>query len=358
MTLKKITKLIFLLIIMLTITGCNSSYKSLNDMAIVSSFLVDKENNKYKVYIEIYKEEKSENKSAKASYFVNGTGDNLRDAITDASNSVSKTLYFNHINAVILSKKSINNNLDYIFNYLEKRIQVNSNYFILIADDIEKLQKSEDKDNPILGEKIKYLINNSTNNGSMINYDCLEKLSNYVSKNKDIFLNKIKIIDKNIAIEGGYYFKKNKIIDELNSEEVKLLNLFRNEENIYLDFDYNSNNYYVLKIDTTNIDYNFINGINITLNIKANIDSAGSNIDLNNTKIINKLNQHSSASIKRRINELLNKFIINKSDVLGLNSRIYKYTGYQKYDFFNNKTNIKVNLTINKKGLVNNTIGG
>lgn len=355
---KKITKLILLFIILLSLTGCNTSYKNLNDLALVSSFLVDKENNDYKVYIELYKEEKSENKSKKVSYFVEGKGSNIREAITDASNSVSKTLYFNHINAVILSKEAIDNNLDYIFNYLEKRIHVNSNYYILISDELEKLTKSEDEDNPILGEKIKNLINNSTNNGTMLDYDYLEKLHNFVSQNRDILLNKIKVVDKNITIEGGYYFKKDNIVGELDPEELKLLNLFKDEENIYFDFDYKENNYYVLKIDSADIKYDFKDGINIKLDIKANIDSAGSDINLNKIDVIEKLNNHSSESLKRRIDELMNKLVEKESDIFAINSYIYKYTGYKKYNFFKDKTNIEVNLTINKKGLVNNTIGG
>ena len=187
--LSKFKKIFFLLILILSISGCNSSYHNLNDLAIVSSFLVDVEDNKYKVYIELYKEEKSENKSKKVSYFIEGYGKNLRSAITDASNSVSKTLYFNHINAVVFSKNAIDNNLKYMFNYLEKRIQVNSNYYILVSDNVKELKKSEDEDNPILGEKIKYLIENSTNNGTMSDYDYLEKLHNYASNIQDIFLN-------------------------------------------------------------------------------------------------------------------------------------------------------------------------
>lgn len=356
--LNKVIKIIGLFIILLSVSGCNTSYKNLNDLAIVSSFLVDIEDENYKVYIELYKEEKSENKSKKVSYFVEGIGNNLREAITDASNSVSKTLYFNHINAVVFSKEAIDGNLDYMFNYLEKRIQVNSNYYILISDDLEKLKKSEDEDNPILGEKIKYLIDNSTNNGAMIDYDYLEKLSNFVSKNKDIYLSKISVKDKNVAIEGGYYFKGEDIVGELNSDEIKLGNLFRDAENIYFTFELEDKEYYVLKIDNSDFKFNFDDGINIKLKIKANIDSAASNINLKDTETIDKLNSHSSASIERRLNELIEKLKNDKSDIMAINNYIYKYCGYEKYDFFKDKTNIKVDLIINKKGLINNTIGG
>lgn len=355
--LKNIIKIITLFIILFSVSGCNSSYKNLNDIAIVSSFLVDRDGGYYKVYIELYKEEKSENKSKKVSYFVNGTGSNLRSAITDASNSVSKTLYFNHINVVIFSKNSIDGNLNYMFNYLEKRIQVNSNYYILISDDVNELLNSDDEDNPILGEKIKYLIDNSTNNGAMIDYDYLEKLSNYVSKNRDIYLSKISVKDKNITIEDGYYFDDELIVGKLNSDEIKLGNLFRDAENIYFTFELD-NKYYVLKIDSSSFKFNFDNGINLDIKIKANIDSASSNIDLRDFKIIDKLNNHSSMSIKRRLSELIEKLVRDKSDILGINNYIYKYCGYKKYDFFEDEINIDVDVVINKKGLVNNTIGG
>lgn len=355
--LNKILRITLLFVIIFTITGCNTSYKNLNDIAIVSSFLVKTEGDDYKVYIELYKEEKSENKSKKVSYFVNGTGSNLREAINDASNSVSKTLYFNHINAVIFSKDAIDNNLDYMFNYLEKRIQVNSNYYILIADDIIELMESKDEDNPILGEKIKYLIDNSTNNGAMIDYDYLEKLSNFISKNRDIYLSKINVKDKNITIENGYYFQDEKIVGELNNDGIKLCNLFRDSENIYFTFEFDEG-YYVLKIDSSDFKFNFDDGINLNLKIKANIDSAASNINLKDVNVINKLNAHSSASIERRLNELIEKLKNDKSDIMAINDYIYKYCGYKKYDFFKDKTNVKVDLVINKKGLVNNTIGG
>ena len=58
------------------------------------------------------------------------------------------------------------------------------------------------------------------------------------------------------------------------------------------------------------------------------------------------------------MDEFINKLKNDESDVLTINNYIYKYCGYKKYDFFKNKTNINVDLVINKKGLVNNTIGG
>ena len=113
-----------------------------------------------------------------------------------------------------------------------------------------------------------------------------------------------------------------------------------------------------LKIDSSDFKFNFDDGINLSFNIKANIDSAASNIDLKDTKIIDKLNSHSETSIERRFNELIEKLVRDKSDIMAINNYIYKYCGYKKYDFFKDKTNVSVDVVINKKGLVNNTIGG
>ena len=356
--LSKLKKILLLIVIILSVTGCNSSYNNLNDMAIVSSFLIDMKDDKYEVYIELYKEEKSENKSKKVSYFVKGSGSNLRSAITDASSSVSKTLYFNHVNAVVFSKESIDNNLEYMFNYLEKRIHVNSNYYILICDNLDELMESKDEDNPILGEKIKNLVNNSTNNGAMVDYDYLEKLENFVGKNRDIYFNKISVVDDNVTIKDGYYFSGNKIVGQLNNDEVKLINLFKDSENIYFNFDYEDDNYYVLKIDSSDASFDFEKGINIELEIKANIDSAGAKIDLTSNNVIDKLSSHAQESIERRLNEFIKKLKDDQSDILAVNNYIYKYCGYKKYDFFEDDVNVKVKLVINKKGLINNTIGG
>ena len=39
---------------MFILSGCNNSYQSLNDLSIVSSILIDKSDDKYITYIELY----------------------------------------------------------------------------------------------------------------------------------------------------------------------------------------------------------------------------------------------------------------------------------------------------------------
>jgi len=355
--LKNFIKIISLFIILISLTGCNTNYMSLNDIAIVSSIIIDKKDDKYITHIEIYKEEKSENKSKKESYFVKGEAKHIKDAIDNASLLVGKNLYMVHLNAIIVSKNAIDDNMEIIFNYLSRRIQLNSNYYILIADNVEELLKNKDEDNPILGEKIKNLTEFSSNNGAIYKYDFLEKLNNYLNPRIDVVLNKIKTEDKNIKINEAYYFNEDKIAGTLNQEEVKLTSLFKNDNNIFLTFE-KDKKYYILKIDESKTSYDLKNGITIKMNLVANLDSVHSDYDLTKKSTITKMNKHAESSLERRYNELFNKLKENKSDILTINDYIYRTKGYQKYNFFNDNINIEINLKINKKGLMRNTIGG
>lgn len=355
--LKNILKIFTLIIILFTVSGCNSNYLSLNDMAIVSSIIIDKEDDKYITHVEIYKEEKSENKSKKESYVVKAHGKHIKDALDNASLLVGKTLYMVHINAIVVSKSAIDNNMEIIFNYLSRRIQLNSNYYILVTDDVDKLLKSKDEDNPILGEKIKNLVEFSNNNGAIYKYDFLEKLQNFINPRVDVVLNKISVEDKNLKINEGYYFNNDKIVGTLNQEEVILTSLFKNDNNIFLDFEIDDK-YYILKIDESNTEYELNNGINIKLSAIANLDSVHSDYDLTKTDTINKLNNHASKSLERRYKDLFNKLINDNSDILTINDYIYRIKGYQKYNIFKDEINLEVDVTISKKGLMQNTIGG
>ena len=337
-------KLCFLIISFLFTFGCNSNYQSLNDLVIVSSILIDKDDNNFITYIELYKSDKDNNTS---SYFVKGYGKTISAAIGNASNSISKDLYFVHLNAVIISNIIANNEINTVFDYLKNKVSINSNYFLLVSSDINELIKSKDNDNNILGEKIKNLLNYSYNMGSMVNYDFMEKLSNYTNDNKDIYLSNIDVINDSITIKDGYYFSKDKCVGMLYDDELCIINLFKKEKNIYFVFEN-----YTIKIDNVLIKYIINENININIVLYINIVDSN-NININDNTVIDDINKKMSLFINNNINNILKKFKDNKSDVLGINDYIYKIYGYKKRDFFIDKTNVSVLTYTNKNGLTN-----
>ena len=234
----KLYKILLLFLITITLSGCTTNYQSLNDMAIVSSVLIDKdEDNNFITYIELYKEEKSENKSKKVSYFVKGLGKTIKSSMNDAASSISRNLYYVHINAVIFSKDVASTNMEDLFNYLVSRVQINSNYYILISDNIKELLDTKDKDNDILGEKIDKLINNSTNSGTMANYDFMEKF-----KSEKMAEGIIEEIEK-IIVE---MLKKRSKVKKLTNDELENLGrIFDN--NCSLNSMFSNNNVNIIK---------------------------------------------------------------------------------------------------------------
>ena len=346
-------RILLLICFLFIISGCTSDYQNLNNLAIVSSILIDNNgNSEYVIYIELYKQEKDNNNK---SYFVKGYGNNIEEAINNASNSISKELYLIHTNAVIISDTLAKNKINEVFNYLESKVQMNSNYYLLISDNIEELINN--KDTTILGEKISSTLKYSTNSGTMVNYDFMEKLSNYLNVKKDVYLSKIDYSNNQIEIKNGYYFSKDKLIGIINSDELKLINLFNNSNNIYFTFDYNYDQY-MIKVDKKKVKINVDKDIIININIKANIVEVGSNIDILESNSISNMNDYSSTILENKMNKLIQKLKNTSSDIIGINNYIYKIYGNNNIDFFNNKVNIKISVDINKKGLVNKTLGG
>ena len=349
-------KIIIIITLLFITTSCNNDYQSLNDLSIVSSILIDKgKTTEYITYLELYKQEK--NSDNNDSYFIKGSGNNIQNAINNASNSISKKIYLTHTNTVVISEELAKDKINEIFNYLESKVGMNSNYYLLISDNIEDLINNKDKDNKVLGEKIYNTLKYSTNSGSMVNYDFMEKLSNYINKRKDIYISKINVRNKQLNIKDGYFFSKHNLVGTLNSNELRLINLFNNSKDIYFTFNYNSDQY-MIKVDKKRIKYTFDNKINIYINIKANIVEVGSNIDISKIKSINKLNKHSSNSLENSLKDLIKKLKNNKSDIIGINDYIYKIYGKNILDFFKDEVEIKINVDINKKGLINKTLGG
>ena len=352
----KLIKIAIIFIFIFIIAGCNNDYQSLNDLVIVSSILIDKgDNTEYITYLELYKQEKDSDNNN--SYFIKGYGNNIQDAINNASNSISKKLYLIHTNAVIISKSLASEKINEVFNYLESKVGMNSNYYLLISDNINDLVKNQDKDTKILGEKIFNTLKYSTNSGTMVNYDFMEKLNNYLNKRKDIYLSKISVKNNQVEIKDGYFFSKNKLAGNLDNNEIKLINLFKNSKDLYFTFDYN-NDQYMIKVDKKSIKYNINKSINININIKANIVEVGSNIDILKSSSIDKLNKHSEYSLENRLNELIYKLKNNNSDILGINNYIYKLYGKNISDYFIDDVILNVDVDINKKGLINKTLGG
>ena len=314
-------KLLLIIISLCFLTGCYN-YNELEDLSVVSSMIIDYQDDKYLVSLEVYDNKKT--------IYYDGSGKSISEALESILLSNEKKVYLSHINAVLFTKNvEVKPMVDY---FLREPTTNNTFYFVL--SETNDIYKEKDID---LGKKIfKILKRNNVFNFSKL----LEIIYN---DTKDII---IPYLSESGEIESGYIFKDNKPVHEVSYDYVETYKLLDNIDGS----NFISNN---IEIDVTNAntkiklkDNKFIIDVKVTATVLEN-----NKYDLNNNNdlviVQDTLNEH----IKNEINKLLDVLIEYDSDIFGFETMIVnKYKVKKDWSYF--KFDINVTTHINKKGLL------
>lgn len=350
-------KIIILLILLFNVTAC-SNYHELNDLAIVSAMGIEKEDNKYKVTLEVYKEVKESNSgsASKESQDISGTGKSIDEAINNSSFASEKLLYFSHIQAIIIDSDLAKEGIQSIMDYLSRNTELSFVSYIVVSDDkkpSEILSKKE-INNEIIGDAISSILNTTSQNNSAFVYNkYFEFLEQYINKNQDVYAPLIKVKDKQIVVKNLAIFKDDKMVDTLDSLETKAFSLLTNNtDSLYYKLKFNDG-YVVIRIFEGESKIKIRDGkLVIDINVTSDIDEANTKIDTLDDENIKKLNKQMESAIKNDIEKLLETLKDKNSDSLGLNDVIYKTYGRVLNEWTEKEIEIKVNNEITKKGLL------
>lgn len=350
-------KILILFIILIGMTGC-SNYHELNDLAIVSAIGIEKEEEKYKVTLELYKEVKESNSgsASKESEDISGTGKSIDEAINNSSFTSEKLLYFSHIQAIIIDSDLAKEGISSIMDYLSRNTDLSFVSYVVISDDKKpsEILSKKDINNEIIGDAISSIFNTTDQNNSAFVYNkYFEFLEEYINKNQDVYAPLIKVKDKQIVIEEMAVFKEDKMIDTLDSNKTKTFSLLSNNtDSLYYKLSYNDG-YIVIRVFEGNSKIKIRDGkIVIDINVTSDIDEANTKINTLNDENIEKLNKKLEIDIKNDVKKLLKDLKEKDSDALGLNDVIYKTYGNLENDWKEMDIDIKVNNEITKKGLL------
>ena len=350
-------KIIILLILMLGLTGC-SNYHELNDLAIVSAIGIEKEDDKYKVSLELYKEVKESNSgsASKESQDISGTGKSIDEAINNSSFTSEKLLYFSHIQAIIIDSDLAKEGISSIMDYLSRNTEFSFVSYIVVSDDEKPSEIISKKDikNEIIGDAISSRFNTTDQNNSAFVYNkYFEFLEQYINKNQDIYAPLIKVKDKQIVIEEAAIFKEDKMVDKLDSLDTKAFSLLSNNtDSLYYKLNHNGG-YIVIRIFEGRSKIKIRNGkLVFDINVTSDIDEANTEINTLDDENIKKLNKQMESAIKNDVDALLKTLKSSNSDALGLNDVIYNTYGKIVKDWKEFEVEIKVNNEITKKGLL------
>lgn len=381
---KKIVLIIITLFILLISSGCYN-YKEINDMAIVSSIGIDKDNknDKYIVSAQIMNSKESENSEDSQITVYTKEGDTVHEALRNITLKSPRKLYGNHLSKIVLSEEVAKEGIDNILDTFNRVTEVRNEFIITIvkedkASDVLKVLTTTES---IPAEYVKLSLKIADKTSGLTYATKLDEfISLYLKKGIDPVVPVLKIDKKEkkgttinnitttnpiskIVIEDLAVTNKGKLETYLKNEEVIGYNFLRNQiQKMIIPVKCDDENNYasisILKNKTKSSaekkDNKYI--INFNINSEAIITEYNCRKDLTDEKVIKELEKDTEKKIKRYIKKSLNKQKETKGKFLGLERIIYlDYPKYKNEDY-SVKYNVNVNLV--RKGEIRNSIKG
>lgn len=381
---KKFVLIIITLFILLISSGCYN-YKEINDMAIVSSIGIDKDNknDKYIVSAQIMNSKESEDSEDSQITVYTKEGDTVHEALRNITLKSPRKLYGNHLSKIVLSEEVAKEGIDNILDIFNRITEVRNEFIITIvkedkASDVLKVLTTTES---IPAEYVKLSLKIADKTSGLTYATKLDEfISLYLKKGIDPVVPVLKIDKKEkkgttinnitttnpiskIVIEDLAVTNKGKLETYLKNEEVIGYNFLRNQIQkmiipVKCDDENNYASILILKNKTKSNaakkDNEYI--INFNINSEAIITEYNCKKDLTDEKVIKKLEKDTEKKIKRYIKKSLNKQKETKGKFLGLERIIYlDYPKYKNEDY-SVKYNAKVNLV--RKGEIRNSVKG
>ena len=381
---KKFVLIIITLFILLISSGCYN-YKEINDMAIVSSIGIDKDNknDKYIVSAQIMNSKESEDSEDSQITVYTKEGDTVHEALRNITLKSPRKLYGNHLSKIVLSEEVAKEGIDNILDIFNRITEVRNEFIITIvkedkASDVLKVLTTTES---IPAEYVKLSLKIADKTSGLTYATKLDEfISLYLKKGIDPVVPVLKIDKKEkkgttinnitttnpiskIVIEDLAVTNKGKLETYLKNEEVIGYNFLRNQiQKMIIPVKCDDENNYAsililknkTKSNTAKKDNEYI--INFNINSEAIITEYNCKKDLTDEKIIKELEKDTEKKIKRYIKKSLNKQKETKGKFLGLERIIYlDYPKYKNEDY-SVKYNAKVNLV--RKGEIRNSVKG
>lgn len=381
---KKFVLIIITLFILLISSGCYN-YKEINDMAIVSSIGIDKDNknDKYIVSAQIMNSKESEDSEDSQITVYTKEEDTVHEALRNITLKSPRKLYGNHLSKIVLSEEVAKEGIDNILDIFNRITEVRNEFVITIvkedkASDVLKVLTTTES---IPAEYVKLSLKIADKTSGLTYATKLDEfISLYLKKGIDPVVPVLKIEKKEkkgttinnitttnpiskIVIEDLAVTNKGKLETYLKNEEVIGYNFLRNQiqkmiipvkcddENNYASISILKNK---TKSNTEKKDNKYI--INFNINSEAIITEYNCRKDLTDEKVIKELEKDTEKKIKRYIKKSLNKQKETKGKFLGLERIIYlDYPKYKNEDY-SVKYNVNVNLV--RKGEIRNSVKG
>lgn len=353
-------KILVLIALIFILSGC-ADYRELSDMAIVSSFGIDKVDDEYRVTSQILdSKQKSEGDTGSTTpeiVIYNSTGKSLHEAIRNATLQAPKKLYIGHIETVIVSENFAKENISEMFDFFLRDVEASKDFKILLAKDtsISEIMDILTPLETIPATNISSSIEIATKLQGSVDDITFEKfVSNVLKTGLDAVIPAVKIEEVNseneeidpkkrlvLAKEFGI-FKKDKFLTYISSDATLGYNLLNtNVSANVISFKCDKEKYASIELvkNKSEIIYNIkTNTIEAKVDIKGALSELNCDLKLTKEKDAKKLEKELEKRLSNIINETIDEATKNyKSDFLGVGQNIFQ-NNYKYY--IKNKDNI------------------
>lgn len=348
-------KIILIVIMIFFVTGCYD-YIELNDLSIISGIGIDKENDEYKVTYEILSDQKSSGQAEK-SIIIEGTGNTIADAFTNANKEVPKLAFYPHLKVLVLSEEIANEKMYDIVDYVLRSPRIRNEFYVVIA----KEAKANDiftkvgDDIKIVSTQIETMLkNNPRRKNNATPYTFEEIAEDFLDKKTDAAITSISLKEKQISIEGLAVFEDYKLKGILSSDASYAYNIFKkNAKNVQYTFSCGQNKNITLSIYDAepSIEINNDNKLAINVDVKASIVEYNCDKSLKEPDTYEYFNKTYNKEINKHLEDFYKQILEKKTDIIGITNTYYikkrKDVDWTTLDY-----KINTNLRINNAGLI------
>ena len=313
-------KIIFALIALLLISGCN--YNELNDIYLVSALAIDYTDEYTLSLLTISDNEENPTR------VITGKGKSIKETFYNISQNYNKPLYLGHLNLIIISEETGSKGINELLKIINEDNETKKNFYIVLAESTKAID--------ILNSlsSTKFETKNSNLNNIINKYLSLENINNqityndYITKNNtsnSLFLTSYKLVDDNLENGKIGIIENNKFNSwSNNTDGLLILNNMINE--------------YILKVDDDYITLKDIKTI-------KKIDKEDSNIIYFNIDVNNSYDKKAKQELQRMLLDTVYESIKDKKiDYLQLKNFIYKHTKKEIKNLSDIKPIVKINF--------------
>lgn len=215
--------LISVCLIVLLFTGCTER-NDLSELSIVEGMGIDYDGKEVAITVQTLNLAKegsgAEALSGNVTMNTTGTGSNISEAIENATEKLSKKIFFGQNRIIVfgmgMAENYLHKNIDYLLRSSDSRSDVQ---ICVAVSDAAKVMESKENDALVPAESITSLLDIGEKNGFGADITTNELLNLYLDKTSDIYIPVVSAEEKSVSVAGIAIYNREKLVKVLDKDE-------------------------------------------------------------------------------------------------------------------------------------------